>query len=62
MLIKEAIKMLQRMDQNEEVFLQFKEDVTEDRNNEKLRKQIRENDEILKRFDTRDLYYRQVRS
>ena len=37
MLIKEAIKMLQRMNPNEEVFLQFKEDVTEYRNNEHLK-------------------------
>jgi hypothetical protein len=37
MKIHEAIKTLQRMDPNDEVFLQFKEDVTEYRNNEHLK-------------------------
>jgi hypothetical protein len=37
MLIKEAIKMLSKMNPNEEVFIQFKEDVVEQRDNEHLK-------------------------
>jgi hypothetical protein len=38
MKIYEAIKMLQKMNPNEDVYLQFDEDVTEYRNNEHLKK------------------------
>jgi hypothetical protein len=37
MKIYEAIKILQKMNPNEDVFLQFTEDVTEYRNNEHLK-------------------------
>lgn len=37
MLIKEAIEVLKRMDPNEEVFIQFKENIVEQRNNEHLK-------------------------
>jgi hypothetical protein len=37
MKIHEAIKILQHMNPNEEVFLQFKEDTIEQRNNEHLK-------------------------
>ena len=51
MKIHEAIKMLQKMNPNEEVFIQFKEDVTEYRNNEHLKTKPL-------RMDERDLHYR----
>jgi hypothetical protein len=55
MKIHEAIKMLQKMNPNEEVFIQFKEDVTEYRNNEHLKtKPLHEK----LGMDERDLYYR----
>jgi hypothetical protein len=55
MKIHEAIKMLQKMNPNEEVFIQFKEDVVEQRNNEHLKeKPLHEKLGI----DERDLYYR----
>ena len=50
MLIKEAIMMLSKMNPNEEVFIQFKEDVTEYRNNEHLKIEQ----------DIRDIHYRQA--
>lgn len=55
MLIKEAIEMLKRMNPNDEVFLQFKEDVTEYRNNEHLKQEP-----LHKKLgmDERDLHYR----
>jgi hypothetical protein len=52
MKIHEAIKMLQKMNPNEEVFIQFKEDVTEYRNNEHLKLHEKLG------MDERDLYYR----
>lgn len=51
MLIKEAIEMLKRMNPNDEVFLQFKKDVTGYRNNEHLKKLEQ---------DIRDMHYRQA--
>ena len=54
MLVKEAIEMLKRMNPNEEVFIQFKEDVTEYRNNEHLKL----NEKL--HGDIRDLHYRQA--
>lgn len=56
MLIKEAIEMLKRMNPNEEVFLQFKEDVTEYRNNEHLKQCNKLG------MDERDMYYNQQES
>ena len=54
MKIHEAIKMLQKMNPNEEVFIQFKEDVTEYRNNEHLKQTQAQR---LGIGDDRDLYY-----
>ena len=51
MKIHEAIKMLSKMNPNEEVFIQFKEDVIEQRNNEHLKKLEQ---------DIRDMHYRQA--
>ena len=59
MLIKEAIEMLKRMNPNDEVFIQFKEDVTEYRNNEHLKtKPLHEK----LGMDERDMYYNQQES
>jgi len=60
MKIHEAIKMLQRMNPNDDVFLQFTEDVTEYRNNEHL-KEVRwgEGGALM---DIRDRYYNQNES
>ena len=54
MKIHEAIKMLQRMNQDDEVILQFEEDVTEYRNNEHLKQPLHEK----LGMDERDLHYR----
>ena len=65
MKIHEAIKMLQRMNPNDDVFLQFTEDVVEQRNNEHLKIKYDENESghgKRRHMDDRDRYYNQNES
>ena len=62
MKIHEAIKMLQKMNPNEEVFIQFKEDVVEQRNNEHLKDKEWHNRYGGHPMDYRDRYYNQNES
>jgi len=54
--------MLQKMNPNEEVFIQFKEDVTEYRNNEHLKDKEWHNRYGGHPMDDRDRYYNQNES